>query len=258
MALTWSVYSSQQWMYPCGGMPTSTNRSLWPVSGGAVAIQPGWFQGRETMIFQRAQRADIPPGHKTAMIYVNIGINAPGEVAPPNMSHPVVPPFQITGPTNTEYPNSSFCLPQVPLVPNLTFNIGDNITIQVIELAQHGAAIYNVSILIDRLPIKADRIVTVCRCNASRPSRCTRGKRVQLLQFLGPKFPVDLCNRQPQQRCFTNGNRILDDISHPANAHYTICICAVVRGESKKQRKTDTVFCHGRSSGRYPHCILPV
>ncbi|KAI4740793.1 hypothetical protein E4T50_08775 [Aureobasidium sp. EXF-12298] len=116
----------QQWMYPCGGMPTSTNRSLWPVSGGAVAIQPGWFQG-----------------HKTAMIYVNIGINAPGEVAPPNMSHPVVPPFQITGPTNTEYPNSSFCLPQVPLVPNLTFNIGDNITIQVIELAQHGAAIYN-------------------------------------------------------------------------------------------------------------------
>ncbi|KAI4730760.1 hypothetical protein E4T49_01338 [Aureobasidium sp. EXF-10728] len=76
------------------------------------------------------------------MFYVNIGINGPGEVAPPNMSHPVVAPFQITGPTNQEYPGS-FCLPQVPLVPNLTFNIGDNITIQVIETAQHGAAIYN-------------------------------------------------------------------------------------------------------------------
>lgn len=36
---------SQQWMYPCGGMPMSTNRSLWPVSGGALALQPGWFSG---------------------------------------------------------------------------------------------------------------------------------------------------------------------------------------------------------------------
>ncbi|KAI4848829.1 hypothetical protein E4T44_03705 [Aureobasidium sp. EXF-8845] len=82
-------------------------------------------------------------GHKNAMFYVNIGINGPGDIAPPNMSHPVVPPFQITGPTNSEYPGASFCLPQVPLVPGLTFNIGDNVTIQVIELAQHGAAIYN-------------------------------------------------------------------------------------------------------------------
>jgi hypothetical protein len=112
------------------------------------------------------------------MFYVNIGINAPGEVAPPNMSHPVVPPFQITGPTNTEYPNSSFCLPQVPLVPNLTFNIGDNITIQVIELAQHGAAIYNVSHSLGSQQNEADRIATVCRCNASRPSGCTRSKRI--------------------------------------------------------------------------------
>ncbi|KAG2164283.1 hypothetical protein JADG_004022 [Aureobasidium aubasidani] len=81
-------------------------------------------------------------GHKTAMFYINIGINEPGTVAPPNMSHPVAGPFQITGPSNQEYPGS-FCLPQVPLVPDVTFNIGDNITIQVIEVAQHGAAIYN-------------------------------------------------------------------------------------------------------------------
>lgn len=59
------------------------------------------------------------------------------------MSHPVVAPFQITGPTNNEYTDANFCLPQVPLVPDVTFNIGDNVTIQVIELAQHGAAIYN-------------------------------------------------------------------------------------------------------------------
>ncbi|KAK5999580.1 hypothetical protein QM012_005237 [Aureobasidium pullulans] len=110
-------YVDGQYTFPYG--------SLWPVSGGAVAIQPGWFQG-----------------HKTATFYINIGINGPGDVAPPNMSHPVVPAFQITGPVNTAYPGT-FCLPQVPLVPNLTFNIGDNITIQVIETAQHGAAIYN-------------------------------------------------------------------------------------------------------------------
>ncbi|KAI5258745.1 hypothetical protein E4T42_00591 [Aureobasidium subglaciale] len=128
--LTQRARYSQQWMYPCGGMPTSSNRSLWPVSGGAVAIQPGWFQGIATS------------SHKTAMFYINIGINGPGEVAPPNMSHPVAGPFQITGPTNLEYPGT-FCIPQVPLVPGVTFNIGDNVTIQVIELAQHGAAIYN-------------------------------------------------------------------------------------------------------------------
>lgn len=91
------------------------------------------------------------------MIYVNIGINGPGEVAPPNMSHPVVAPFQLTGPTNTEYPGASFCLPQVPLVPNLTFNIGDNVTIQVIELAQHGAAIYNVSYLACSVQLETDK-----------------------------------------------------------------------------------------------------
>lgn len=93
------------------------------------------------------RRAHTPSGHKTATFYINIGINGPGEVAPPNMSHPVVGAFQITGPSNAEYPGT-FCLPQVPLVPNVTFNIGDNITIQVIETAQHGAAIYNVSGLI--------------------------------------------------------------------------------------------------------------
>lgn len=60
------------------------------------------------------------------------------------MSHPVVPPFQISGPDNNLYPGT-VCLPQVPLPPNLTFKVGDNITIQVIETAQHGAALYNVS-----------------------------------------------------------------------------------------------------------------
>lgn len=134
-----------QWIYPCkspnshtphssdtlvtgGGMPQSTNRSLWPVSGGALSFQPGWF-----------------PGHSKALIYVNIGIQAPGDLAPPNMSHPVVPPFQIVGPDNTYY-SGSVCLPQIGMPANLSLQIGQNITLQIIETAQHGAALYNVSV----------------------------------------------------------------------------------------------------------------
>ncbi|KAK5013912.1 hypothetical protein LTR16_002293 [Cryomyces antarcticus] len=110
-----------QWMYPCGGLSTSTNRTLWPIKGGAVAIQPGWF-----------------PGHATAFFYINLGLGN----QPPNMSSPMIPPFQITGPSKLNY-DGTFCLPQVPLPANLTINVGDNATIQVIETAVHGAALYN-------------------------------------------------------------------------------------------------------------------
>jgi len=115
----------QQWMYPCGGMPQTTNRTYWPVSGGAVSVQPGWF-----------------PGHSKAFIYVNIGIQEEGQAAPPNMSHPVVPPFEITGPTNDEF-SGQFCIPQVGMPANVSLSVGQNITLQVVELAQHGAALYS-------------------------------------------------------------------------------------------------------------------
>lgn len=110
-----------QWMYPCGGMPTSTNRTKWPTQGGAISIQPGWFQG-----------------HATAFFYFNLGLGA----IPPNMSNPMLPPFQIIGPSANPYPGT-FCLPQVPLPAGLTVNVGDLATIQVIETARHGAALYN-------------------------------------------------------------------------------------------------------------------
>lgn len=92
-----------------------------------MSVQPGWF-----------------PGHSKAFFYINIGITNPGEKAPPNYSHPVVPPFQITGPNNSYY-GGQFCLPQVRMPANLSLAVGDNITIQVIETAQHGAALYSVS-----------------------------------------------------------------------------------------------------------------
>lgn len=110
-----------QWNYPCGGMPTSTNRTKWPIRGGAVAFQPGWFQG-----------------HSSAQIYINLGFGT----NPPNMSFPVLNGIEIVGPANEPYPGT-WCFPQVPLPVNVTVNPGDNATIQVIELAKHGAALYN-------------------------------------------------------------------------------------------------------------------
>ncbi|OJD26604.1 hypothetical protein ACJ73_02013 [Blastomyces percursus] len=113
--------AGMQWAYPCGGMPTSQNRTKWPIKGGAVSFQPGWF-----------------PGHQTAFIYLNMGYGT----IPPNMSHPMIAPFQIVAPTNQEYPGT-FCLPQVPLPRNADLKVGDDATIQIVEIAQHGAALYN-------------------------------------------------------------------------------------------------------------------
>ncbi|KAI9812213.1 MAG: hypothetical protein M1832_000482 [Thelocarpon impressellum] len=115
-----------QWQYPCGGLGITTNRTKWPITGGAIALQPGWF-----------------PGHLTAFFYINMGFQTEGPGSEPlNMSNPMVPVFQITGPTKDPYPGT-FCLPQVPLPANTTFKVGDNATIQVVETAVHGAALYN-------------------------------------------------------------------------------------------------------------------
>ena len=119
-----------QWIYPCGGSPTSSNRTKWPVHGGGVAFQPGWFKG-----------------HAQGVIYVNMGFGT----SPPNMSNPMIPATGIIGPTDLAYPNQNVCFPQVPLPVNYTATIGQNATIQVILLAQHGAALYSVS-----LPMKRD------------------------------------------------------------------------------------------------------
>ncbi|KAH8648466.1 hypothetical protein BX600DRAFT_502882 [Xylariales sp. PMI_506] len=115
-----------QWMYPCGGMNLTQNRTYWPTTGGAVAFQPGWFQG-----------------HQTAFLYVNLGLGSEGpDGGPINMSNPMVAPFQILGPTKNPYPGT-VCLPQVPLPANLTVKAGDNATIQIVELAVHGAALFS-------------------------------------------------------------------------------------------------------------------
>ncbi len=112
-------------------MRTTTNRTNWPITGGAIALQPGWFQG-----------------HATAFFYMNMGFGTDGpDNGPPNMSFPMVPVFQIVGPSKNPYPGT-ICLPQVPLPSGVpTPNVGDNATIQVVETAVHGAALYSVSLL---------------------------------------------------------------------------------------------------------------
>ena len=106
-------------------MPLTTNRTKWPIGGGALSVQPGWFTG-----------------HATAFFYVNLGFGT----LPPNMSNSMIPVFQIVGPSKDPY-GGQFCLPQVPLPAGYTPNVGDNATIQVVETAIHGAALYSVSSL---------------------------------------------------------------------------------------------------------------
>ena len=114
-------------------MNTTTNRTYWPTTGGAVAYQPGWFRG-----------------HLTAFTQINLGLGTSGpNGGPPNMSLPMVAPFQLLGPTNNPYPGT-VCLPQVPMPKNVTVKAGDLATIQVVEAAQHGAALYTVCLTFQR------------------------------------------------------------------------------------------------------------
>ncbi|KAL1838123.1 hypothetical protein VTJ49DRAFT_3002 [Mycothermus thermophilus] len=111
-----------QWAYPCGGLQETTNRTYWPLDGGAVAFQPGWFTG-----------------HLTALMYINIGLGD----KPDNYSWPVTK-FYLRGPTNNPYPGS-VCLPKLDLPENIRNRVksGDRVTMQIIETMSHGAALYS-------------------------------------------------------------------------------------------------------------------
>ncbi|PGG98394.1 hypothetical protein AJ80_09544 [Polytolypa hystricis UAMH7299] len=138
----------QQWLYPCGGMPTSTNRTKWPVTGGAVSFQPGWFTG-----------------HETAFIYINLGLGT----VPENMSLPMISSFQLVGPSKDPYPGT-FCLPQVPLPGGIEVKVGDNATIQIVETAVHGAALYN---CVDITFAEPEDVEEVTRTNCFNSSEIT-------------------------------------------------------------------------------------
>ncbi|KAI8201526.1 hypothetical protein K4K52_007133 [Colletotrichum sp. SAR 10_76] len=110
-----------QWMYPCGGLNVTQNRTHWPLEGGAIAVQPGYNSG-----------------HQSALMYVNIGL---GEV-PSNFTTVMVPMFHLTGPTNDAY-DGTVCLPHVPLPRSVEPREGDLATIQVVQAARHGGALFS-------------------------------------------------------------------------------------------------------------------
>ncbi|KAL7266541.1 hypothetical protein RUND412_010910 [Rhizina undulata] len=116
-----SLHTNEQWIYPCGGLDVTTNRTKWPITGGAVAVIPGWNSG-----------------HPTSFFYINMGYGSD----PANMTNIMQPVFQTTGPSSNPFPGT-WCLPQVPLPANASVSVGDNATIQVIQVALHGASLYN-------------------------------------------------------------------------------------------------------------------
>ena len=144
-------------------MGTGQNRTKWPVTGGAVGFQPGWF-----------------PGHAIGMFYINMGYGT----QPANLSNVMLGPIGFTGPTNDPYPGASICMLQVPLPPNPNYTprVGDNATIQVVMLAQHGASLYSVS---------GDRA-------AGDSGRCTDLRQCVDITFADPKdvLTIDRTNCQ--------------------------------------------------------------
>ena len=164
-----------------GGMPMSSNRTKWPVGGGAVGLQPGWFQG-----------------HSNALFYINMGEGT----VPLNYSLPMQTVFGITGPTNDLY-NGSICIPQVPLPVNYTAVVGANATIQVIELAQHGASLFSVSSYHSSVPIKeatektprTNSLPAVRGHHLRRTGRSRTSHAGQLLQFFRHLLPRHLLHQ---------------------------------------------------------------
>jgi hypothetical protein len=72
-------------------------------------------------------------------MYVNLCL---GE-QPQNCSMPMVRLFELTGPSDRPYPGT-VCLPQVPLPAGVVPKNGDRASIQIVQAAKHGAALYSV------------------------------------------------------------------------------------------------------------------
>lgn len=116
------------------------------------------------------------------------------------MSHPMVQMFQISGPTNEEYPARPICIPQVGMPANLSLPSGTNATIQVVEAAKHGAALYTVR-FDDCVPqTEADPSITVRRCHPHRRHQPSEGSHTtELLQRLLHPVQHDLHHPESQQ-----------------------------------------------------------
>ncbi|TLD15569.1 uncharacterized protein PgNI_00600 [Pyricularia grisea] len=111
-----------QWTYPCGGLAPTTNRSFYPLTGGAFAAQPGWFRG-----------------HSESLWYINLCV---GE-EPRNCSQPITSVFRIRGPAGDNPFPGTFCIPHLPLPEGLGLKAGDKASIQAVQTHIHGAPAYS-------------------------------------------------------------------------------------------------------------------
>lgn len=107
-------------------MPITTNRTKWPVGGGAVSVAPG-----------------MGDGFKSSFLYINIGKTEFGDEAPLNYSHPISTPIALGGANQSTWPGQ-VCIPQLGMPAGMVFEVGDNITIQVVQVGADGRAVYSV------------------------------------------------------------------------------------------------------------------
>ncbi|KAB5578048.1 hypothetical protein GE09DRAFT_538951 [Coniochaeta sp. 2T2.1] len=138
---------AMQWTYPCGGLNVTQNRTYFPTSGGTIAFQPGWFVG-----------------HAKGFLHVNLGYGTDGpDGGPLHMDVPLVPRFTILGPSNNPWPGT-LCLPDVSIPADAPVKAGDNVTLQISLVAQHGAALFSCADVVltepgdERLPPLDDSI----------------------------------------------------------------------------------------------------
>ncbi len=93
---------------------SNNNRTKWPLNGGSILL-------------------DVH--HPWAITYVNLALGGDNTT---NFNISVVPGFNQTG-------NGTFCWPTVNLPSGLNLANGANASIQVVQIAETGSALYNVS-----------------------------------------------------------------------------------------------------------------
>ena len=110
---------ASQWLYPCAGINTTTNRTMWPTTGGSLIM-------------------DLH--HPFTYFWMNLGLG--DEVASFNVSLTPNLPYNETG-------NGTLCLPHVPIPEDANVTEGAVGSLQIITVGDSGSALYNVSALID-------------------------------------------------------------------------------------------------------------
>jgi hypothetical protein len=114
-------------------MPVTSNRTYWPSTGGAIAFKPSFLEGQPT-----------------AQIFINLGLGTDyinsDQLQLNNMNISMVSQLGIQGLSGSTPFSSTVCLPHVPLAASVNVKSGDLATIQLIQLAVNGDAMYSVDV----------------------------------------------------------------------------------------------------------------